>query len=396
MVQVLSRPRLTRAAPPDRPKLVYLVTEDWYFWSHRLPMARAARDAGFEVGVATRVAEHADRIRGEGFALHPLDWRRRSLDQFEAVRAVRDIAALYRRERPDIVHHVALKATVFGSLAARLAGVPGVVNGLTGLGYVFTSRAPKAQLLRMAIVPALGRLLDRPGSALILQNEDDRALLMGLGLVSPGRVEIVRGSGIDIDRYRERPEPEGPVTAAYVGRMLEDKGVHVLVEALRRLRARGARLDLRLVGTPDPENPTSIPEATLRRWCDEIPGLEWLGHRDDVREVWASSHLAVLPSRREGLPKSLLEAAACGRALVATDVPGCREIARPGLNALLVPPDDPAALADALATLAEDAALRRRFARESRRMVESDLASGPVGERTVALYRRVLAEGRAP
>jgi len=373
------------------PKLLYLVTEDWYFWSHRLPMARAARAAGFEVAVATRVERHRERIEAEGFRVHPLGWRRSGNGPLATLRAVLEIAALYRRERPDIVHHVAMKPVVLGGLAAWLAGVPAVVNALTGLGFVFIGGG----LLKLPVRGLIRFVLGRRNSRLIVQNRDDHDLLVGRGFVAPGRVTVIRGSGIDTDHYTPSPEPaDGPVTVTYVGRMLEDKGVPALIEAHRLLRARGLAARLLLVGIPDPENPTTVSEATLRAWGRE-PGVEWRGGVADVRPVWAESHIAVLPSRREGLPKSLLEAAACGRALVATDVPGCREIARAGVNALLVPPDDPGALAGALETLIRDGSLRARFAAAGRELVLSDMATGPVGAATVALYRAAL-DGPAP
>ena len=368
------------------PKLLYLVTEDWAFWLHRLPMARAARAAGFEVVVATRVEAHRARIEAEGFRVHALDWRRRGNGPLATVRAVLDIAALYRREQPDLIHHVAMKPVIVGGLAAWLTGREAVVNALTGLGYVFIGESPVKQPIRAVI----RFVLKRRGSRLLLQNHDDARLLVSRGFADPARLTVIRGSGIDIEHYAPLPEPEtGPVTVAYVGRMLEDKGIPTLVEAHRRVRERGIDLRLVLVGTPDPENPTTVTEASLREWAAR-PGLEWRGAVSDVRTVWRDAHFAVLPSRREGLPKSLLEAASCARALVATDVPGCREIARAGENALLVPPDDTEALAAALETLATDALLRARFAAARRALVVSDLAAGPVGARTVELYRSVL------
>lgn len=376
-----------------RPKLIYLVTEDWYFWSHRLPMARAARDAGFAVGVATRVADHGERIAAEGFQLHPLDWRRRRLDPAETARALNQIVRLYRSERPDLVHHVALKPVLLGSLAAAWARVPAVVNAPTGLGTLFVADTLPARLLRAALRPVLGHLLNRRNGRVVVQNLDDRDALIRAGLVRAERGIVVRGSGVDTERFRPLPEPpEPPVVAAYVGRMLALKGLRTLVAAHRLLREQGRDIHLVLAGAPDSESPTCIPVSELRAWAGE-PGIRWLGSVADVRTVWAGAHLAVQASLGgEGLPLSLLEAAACGRAIVATDVPGCREIARGGENALLVPPDDPAALARALDHLARDAALRQRFAAASRRMVESDLAAARVGERTVGLYRDLLIE----
>lgn len=392
-------PSTSSAAPRPAggrpPRLLYLVTEDWYFWSHRLPMARAARDAGFEVSVATRVDAHGDRIRAEGFRLLPLGWRRRSLDPVGTAAAVAAIAGLYRRERPDIVHHVALKPVLLGGLAARIAGVPAVVNALTGLGSVFLGRGgPRTALAAAVARPLLRAVLHRPGSLLVLQNGDDRDLLVGRGLVPAGAVRLIRGSGIDTLHFQPLPEPPvPPFTVGFVGRLIADKGVPALVAAHERLRAGGLDSALILAGTPDPENPTALPAGELDRWR-ALPGVELAGHVADVRTVWARAHVAVLPSRREGLPKSLMEAAACGRALVATDVPGCREVAVAGRNALLVSPDDPAALTAALATLAGDADLRARMAAESRRLVESDLAAERVGAATVALYRSLLPQIR--
>ncbi len=368
------------------PKLLYLVTEDWAFCNHRLPMARAARAAGFEVVVAARVDKHRELIEAEGFRVHALNWRRRGNGPLATLSAVLDIAALYRSEKPDVIHHVAMKPVIVGGLAAWLAGQRAVVNALTGLGFVFIGEG----FFKLPVRALIRFVLKRPGSRLLLQNHDDVRLLISGGFVDPERLTVIRGSGIDIEHYAPLPEPEtGPVTVAYVGRMLEDKGIPTLVEAHRRVRERGVDLRLVLVGTPDPENPTSVTEATLLDWCRR-PGLEWRGAVSDVRKVWRDAHFAVLPSRREGLPKSLLEAAACARALVATDVPGCREIARAGENALLVPPDDATALAAALESLATDSALRARFAAVSRALVVSDLASGPVGARTVELYQSCL------
>jgi len=377
-----------------RPKLLYLVTEDWYFWSHRLPMARAAERAGFEVAVATRVAEHGERIRGEGFALHPLRWRRGDNGILPTLAAIAEIARLYRRERPDLVHHVALKPAVLGSVAALIAGVPAVVNAVTGFGFVAASPSLHARLLRRPLSFALARLLERRNSRVIVQNEDDRQLLLALDPAAGGRIALIRGSGIDLARFELAPEPPAPpVVAGFAGRLLADKGIGPLVEAQQRLQRRGIDLRLLVAGTPDPENPSTIDAATLARWR-ALPGISWLGQVDDIRTLWRAAHIAVLPSRREGLPKSLLEAAAMGRPIVATDVPGCREIARAGTNALLVPPDDADALAAALERLAGDGELRRRFGAASRALVETDLAAEAVGAATVALYRTVLAETR--
>jgi glycosyltransferase involved in cell wall biosynthesis len=287
---------------------------------------------------------------------------------------------------------VALKPAVLGSIAALLARVPAVINAVAGFGFVGTSPTLRARLLRWPLAFALTRLLERPNSRVIVQNEDDRQRLLTLHPAAHDRIVIIRGSGVDITHFHPTPEPPAPpITVGFVGRMLVDKGVPTLVEAQQRLQRRGIDVRLLLAGTPDPENPGSIDAATLARW-QNFPGITWLGHQQDIRTVWSAAHIAVLPSRREGLPKSLLEAAAMGRPIVATDVPGCREIAHDGVNALLVPADDVDSLAAALERLAGDAAMRQRFGAASRRLVETDLAESAVGAATSKLYRHALDE----
>ncbi len=380
---------LPRRADGGPPRLLYVVTEDWFFLSHRLPMARAARDAGFEVHVATNMADGGAAIAREGFVLHPVRFARGRLSPLATLATIRALRRLYRALAPDLVHHVALQPTVLGSLAAL--GLPVArVNAVTGLGYAFISESRKARLVRRVLGNLLRFLVDRPRSVALVQNPDDRGLLQGLGIAAE-RIVLIPGSGVDVDRLTPTPEPAGAVTLGFVGRLLDDKGIRVLVAAHRLLRAKGLPVDLLIAGTPDPANPASVSQAEAESWARE-PGVTWLGHVDDIATLWARAHIAVLPSRREGLPKSLLEAAAMARPLVATDVPGCREVARAGVNALLVPPDDPAALARALERLAGDAALRRRFGRASRALVESDLAEAAVGAATVALYRQLIDE----
>ena len=379
------------ANPQPARRLLYLVSEDWYFRSHRLPMALAAQRAGYEIHVATRVQADGGAIEALGFKLHPLAWRRGSTNPFGRLRLIGDVRRLYQQLRPDLVHHVALEPSVIGSIASLGLGIP-TLNALAGLGFVFTSRTPKALLTGFIVRHLMRFLLTRPGAAVLVQNEDDRSAVAALG-IPPGRVFLIAGSGVDADELAPMPEPPEPVTAGFVGRLLDDKGVRSLVAAHDVLERRGRAVRLLLAGEPDPANPASIPAEEIAAWKLRS-GVEVLGHVPDIRTVWARAHIAVLPSRREGLPKSLLEAAACGRAIVATDVPGCRVIARDGVNALLVPPDDASALADAIDHLARDPALRASFAAAGRRLVDEEFSSARIGEEIVALYDHILAKRR--
>jgi glycosyltransferase involved in cell wall biosynthesis len=373
------------------PRLLYVVTEDWFFLSHRLPMARAARDAGFEVHVATNVTNGAAAIEREGFVLHPVRFARGRLSPFATLATVLALRRLHHDITPALVHHVAVQATILGSLAAL--GQPAArVNAITGLGYAFISNSPKARLVRAVIGRLLRFLLDRDRSVALVQNPDDSALLAGLGIAAH-RIVLIPGSGVDVDRLMPMPEPAGPVTLGFVGRLLDDKGIRPLVAAHRLLRARGSDVALLIAGTPDPANPASVSPAEAEAWGRE-PGITWLGHVDDIATVWARAHIAVLPSRREGLPKSLLEAAACGRPMVATDVPGCREVAIADETGLLVPPDDPPALAAAIATLAQSPELRARFGAAARRLAEQCFSAAAIGRAVTALYLQLVGAPR--
>jgi glycosyltransferase involved in cell wall biosynthesis len=389
-------------SPPAgrRPKLLFLVTEDWYFCSHRLPVARAARDAGFEVVVATRVQAHGRQIREEGFTLCPIAWRRRGDGLVGAARAVVAIVRLYRRERPDILHHVALKPVLFGGFARALAfrhadETPASIDSVMGLGSGFSAttlaarlrRPPLGVALRLAAASGLGRV--------VVQNPEDGDALAELG-IDHQRIALIRGSGVDVRHFAPLPMPDGnTVTVALVSRMLRDKGVLDAVAAIRRLRERGLAIELVLAGPTDADNAGSLSAASLSALAVE-PGITWLGAVADVRLVWRRAAIAVLPSTYgEGVPKALLEAAACARPIVASDVPGCREAVRPGKNGILVPPRDIDALAGAIAALAADPARREAMGRAGRALAERCFAEEIIARETLALYRAALAEKTA-
>jgi glycosyltransferase involved in cell wall biosynthesis len=369
------------------PRILYVVTEDWYFLSHRLPMARAAQDAGFEVHVATRLKDGTAAIEEEGFVPHALSWSRGSLSPFGSFSAVLELRRLLRDLRPEILHNVSLKPVLLGTTASLGFSATAVVNSLTGLGTLFIGEAQVSGLTRKGARYALSRLLRRAHSRTVVQNPDDRVFVIDLG-VPPETVVLIPGSGVDTGKFTPLPEPPPPITAAYVGRMLADKGVFTLIDAFARLGKRDVQLRLLLAGDCDKENPGSLAPEQLREFAS-LYGIHWLGHVADIREVWARAHFAVLASRREGLPKSLLEAAACGRAMVATDVPGCREIAIAGETALTVPVDNAEALAGAMARLAGDKKMRKKFATNARALVESKFSADAIGREIVAIYKQL-------
>ena len=370
-----------------KPVLVYLVTQDWYFMSHRIPMAHAAQLAGYDIHVITHVENDGDAIEAFGFRVHPMNWRRGSINPFALFGNLRVVRQLYRKIDPDLVHHVALQPTIVGSLAAN--GLPCArLNAVAGFGFVFTSATMKARLVRPLFRAVLRNVLGHARATVLVQNPDDRAAVKNLG-VADDRIFTIAGSGVETDRLMPLPEPAGLATMAFVGRLLDDKGIRTLVHAHEILVRRGQPVRLLIAGEPDPANPGSIPTEEIAEWSRR-PGIEVLGQVSNIGDVWKAAHIAVLPSRREGLPKSLLEAAAFGRPIVATDVPGCREIARPGVNAILVPPDDAEALAEAVGRLARDKDLRREFGEAGRRLVESEYSAKRIGADIVALYDHLL------
>ena len=364
-------------------KLLYLVTEDWFFLSHRLTLARAARAAGYEVLVATAPGAQRARIEAEGFRYFPLKLRRRIGRPLRDFAALRELTALYRAQRPDVVHHVAMLPVLAGSLAARRAGVPRVINAITGLGHVFLAAGAAAALRRALVERAYRRAL--AGTRVVFQNPDDLALFTRRRLVAPEQCVVIPGSGVDIERFAPAPEPAGVPVILYTGRLLATKGLRELAAAARLLRARGVAFRLVLAGMRDEANPACLPEAEIRAW--EREGLlEWPGHVADVAPLLRGCAVVCLPSYREGLPLSLLEGAASGRPLVAADVPGCREVVRSGVNGLLVPARDAVALAAALERLLGDRDARAQMGAAGRRLALERFALPVILPQTLALY----------
>lgn len=380
------RARLKR--PGTQPRILFVVTEDWWFCLTWTGIARAARDAGMEVFVATRVKEHGKQIEDEGFHLIQLPFLRGSINPLREAIGVMKLIQLYRRIQPDIVHHIALKPILYGSYAARLSRVPSVVNTFAGLGYVFTETAWKARLLRAGITHALRYVLALPNARTIFLNRGDRDALLREQILSSEQVVMIRSAGVDLTAFSPVPEENGLPIIVFAGRMLWHKGVGEFVEAARILRRWGTKARCVLVGRTDADNPASLTDGQIAAWRDE-GAIEWWGHRNDMQHVLQSAHVVVLPSYGEGLPQILLEAGACTRAVVATSIPGCQEVVIDGESGILVPVRDAEALARAIDVLVHNPSLRQKMGLRGRHIVEREFSIERVGKETVSLYKKL-------
>jgi glycosyltransferase involved in cell wall biosynthesis len=376
-----------------RPRLLFVVNDAGFFLSHRLVLAEAARSAGYDVHVATPPGSGADRVGALGFPHHAIRLSRRGSRPWAEAASVAGLVALYRRLRPTLVHHVTVKPVLYGSIAARIAGVPGVVNAVSGLGYLFIAPGALAGVRRRAVLAAYRIAFRGRGTWVIFQNEDDRGLFLDAGVVPYGRTVLIRGSGVDLAAFQPTAEPPEPSVVVLPARMLWDKGVGEFVEAAAALRAEGVLARFVLVGDTDAGNPAAIPGERLLEW-QAAGTVEWWGHRTDMPAVLAAAHVVCLPSYREGLPKALLEASAAGRPIVTTDVPGCREAVRDGENGWLVPVRESAPLAERLRALLTDAGLRQRMGRRGRAIAEAEFGVERVVAATLELYR-ALSNSRA-
>jgi glycosyltransferase involved in cell wall biosynthesis len=370
-------------------KLLFLTTEDSSFWSHRLTLARAAKKGGADVVIMTRPGEHCSRLEKEGFRIIAWSISRKSLNPIWELRSFFQVLRTYRRERPDLVHHIALKPIVYGSLAARLWGGISVVNTVTGVGPVFTRTNLLSKVLQSLLINILGLCFKTENGRVIVQNDDDRDLLLKKGIVTSRNIDLIPGFGVNTEQFVPGPEPEGEFLVMFPGRILWEKGVREFVEAAGELRKRGVRTRMVLVGAPDPDNAGCIPERQLREWV-ETGNVEWWGQQTDMPAVICKSHLICLPSYREGLPKALLEAGACGRAIVTTNAPGCSYVVRDGENGLLVPIRDSKALADAIQKLLKDSTQRQQMGVAGRHRVVTEFSVGRITRQTLGVYAELM------
>ena len=366
-----------------------MFTEDWAFAALFLDRAVAAKNAGYEVAVHVRCSKHRAVIERAGLQVIPHNISRSGLNPFRELLSVLQLIRVFRSFRPDVIHLIALKPIVLGSLASVFYPKAKVVNAPVGMGYLFASNDMRARLARPFVKLVLKSTLGRKRSMTIIENSDDRSSLLEGGFLRDDQIVLIRGTGVNLDVFRPSAEPDGPKIVVLIARMLRDKGVYEFVESARIIRRTQPTVSFWLIGDADPGNPASLTTQQLQEWNDE--GIvKWFGYRTDVAELLTQVHIVCLPSYREGFGKVFVEAGAALRAVVATDVPGCREAVEHDINGLLVEPKNPQALADALSQVLTDDQLRLRLAKEGRRRAEFEFSSATVNTQTLDVYQQVL------
>ncbi len=372
-------------------KILLFANTDWYLYNFRLPLAQALREKGHAVVLLSPPGEYGPRLAGAGFRWISFPLSRRGMNPFSELITLWRLTRLYSCERPDLAHHFTVKCVLYGSLAAKMAGVKGIVNAITGLGYVFIGDEWPVRLLRWLVKGFYRRALH--GTQVIFQNPDDVGLFSRNGLVNGEQVTMIPSSGVDIKKFCPSPEPAEEPLVILPARMLWAKGVREFVLASRQLREDGIHARFALIGDTDPANPDAVPVNQLEKWRKEGI-IEWWGWQEDMPAVYRQAHIVCLPSYREGTPKTLIEAAACGRPIVTTDAPGCRLAVHHKKNGLLVPVRDSHALAEALKILISDSALRKQMGKKGRELAVAEFSLESVVGQTLAVYEKALSGGR--
>jgi glycosyltransferase involved in cell wall biosynthesis len=367
-------------------KVVLFANTDWYLYNFRLSLASALRNKGVEVVLLSPSGEYVKRLRDAGFSWFEIPLSKGKVNLFGDVISLYRLWNLYRKERPTIVHHYTVKCVLYGSCAAHPAGIKAIVNSVTGLGFIFTDNSPIRSILRSVVLLAYRILLRN--TRIIFQNPTDRDLFLSLRLVAPESVELIRGSGVDIDLFQPREEPQGVPVVLFPGRFLRDKGVEEFIESARIVNNNGTKARFILAGDLYDGNPSSISARELQSWTDEGV-VECWGWSGQMQNIYPMANIVCLPSYREGLSRTLIEACACGRAVVTTDVPGCRDVVRHGENGLLVPPKDPKALAKAILELIRSPDTRRNMAMAGRKIAEQDFSTEQIIRETLDVYRKL-------
>jgi glycosyltransferase involved in cell wall biosynthesis len=377
-------------------KVIFFANTEWYLFNFRLGFAKYLRERGVEVVMVSPPGPYGEKLEAAGFRWIPVPMSRRSLNLFCEIRPFWRLFCIYRAEKPDIAHHFTIKCVVYGGLAASVIRIQGIVSAVTGLGYVFIGKDLQAKILRPLIRRLLNFVIDGHNRRLIVQNPDDRQAFLSAGVIKNDHIFMIAGSGVNTQHFHpsalrtpvSRPCPK----VVFAARLLWDKGVCEFVEASQKLRSAGVYAEFVIAGDPDPGNPASIPNETLTKW-QALPALTLIGHVDDMAAFLEDADVMVLPSYYgEGVPRSLIEAAATGLPIVTTNTPGCREIVDDGVNGFLVPVRDSAALAEAIGKILEDPALAIRMGVAGRIKALSEFDETLVFEKTLDVYCELVSE----
>lgn len=381
----------------QRPKLLYFIGVDWFFLSHFLDRAVAAQQYGFDVVVLTKITGDLSAFKHHGIKVVHIEFARRSIHPKYLIPNLKKIIEVFRQENPDIIQQVALKPILLGSIAARWLGIQRIVNAVVGMGFAYTSNTRLNSIIRRLLSILFYLILDKRNAKFVFENADDMSFFLSKGWVTKCGATLIRGAGVDVQQFQPSALQADPPIVVLLSRMLWDKGIQEFVEAARIIKRKNATCQVRfvLVGDTDDDNRGSIPREVLLSWQAE-GAIEWWGFRSDVANVLGQSTISCLPSYREGLPKSLLESLAVGLPCVATDVPGCREAVKHGVNGFLVPPKDPKNLAAAIDALLGNAQLIKQFGLASRKMAENVFSTTLVNHQTIILYQQLLNASKEP
>jgi len=368
-------------------KILLFANTDWYLYNFRLSLAKELRAQGHEVVLLSPPGDFQERLQANGFQWFPFPLSRQGINPFNEIRSIWRLFRLYQKVKPDVVHHFTIKPVIYGSLAAHLLRIPGIINSITGLGHLFIDPAPLTQLLR-GLAKTLYRISLRR-TQIIFENPEDRNIFIQNKLLQPTQAHLILGTGVDVDKFRPTPKNNDIPVILFSSRLLATKGLIEYMEATRILKHKGLKARFAIAGTPDPGNPASIHQGQLASWKQS--GLvEWWGWQDDMPSALAKTDIFCLPSYREGVPNALLEACASGVPVVTTDVPGCRDVVTHGINGLLVPVQNAPALADALEVLINDPVLRQKMGMAGREVAVSSFSQAKVNTETLAVYKLVL------
>ncbi len=374
-------------------KILLTANTCWYLYNFRLPLLCALRDRGYEVALVAPLDHHTILLQSEGFKVHPWLIARRSVNPISEAHALMDLLRIYRREKPDLVHHFTIKACLYGTIAAKGARVYRVINAVTGLGHLFLGTKKRSRLLRKAIKPVYKAAFKARRATVVFQNADDQEKLIQMGITEGERAHLIRGSGVDIDRFKPNEDSAGrfqnPLQLLFPSRLIREKGTSELLQACSRLWDCGIELDLLVAGALDSGNRSSLTEAELYD-LQANPRIRCLGHVEDMQALYAASDIVVLPSWREGLSRALIEAAAMERPIITTDVPGCRDVVDHGVTGLLVSARDGRSIELAIRLMLEHPDLARSFGKSARKKVVSEFQVSLVNDSTLKQYQRLL------